>query len=236
MCGRTHLVIPDLDELRQYLPIDIIDVNGWVPRFNIAPSQSSPVLRINSAGAKSLELLQWGIIPHNTKTPGAFRPINARMEQLHQRATFRGLIGTRHCIVPATGYYEWQRVDDRKQPWVITPPTGILAMAGLWDRWIRGDGTVVDTYAVITQPPRPDIAFIHDRMPLLLDRTTSAAWLEGDPNALTVAARDQSALIATPISSLVNHPANDTPQVLEPVTPQEAPQLSLDFARKPRRL
>lgn len=235
MCGRTHLVTPDLEELRRYLPIDTIDVDDWVPRFNIAPSQRSPVLRINSAGTKTLELLQWGIIPHNASKPGAFRPINARMEQLHQRETFRGLLGARHCIVPATGYYEWQRVEGKKQPWVITSPTGILAMAGLWDRWIGTDGTVVDTYAVITQPPRPDIAFIHDRMPVLLDRTTSAAWLEGDQHALKVAARDQSPLVATPISPLVNRPENDSPQVLEPVTLQEPPQLSLDLGGKPRR-
>ncbi len=233
MCGRFNLVTPDLEELRQYLPIDEIDIDDWMPRFNIAPSQLSPVLRISATGSKRLELLQWGILAGSGAARRAPRPINARVEDLHRRSMFRHLLGTRHCIVPATGYYEWQRNDAGKQPWLIAPAAGILAMAGLWERTIARDGTVVDTYAVITQPPQLEIASIHDRMPLLLDPTTSATWLRGDRTALITARQHPQPLIATAISDLVNHPAHDGPDVLTPQTQPRRAQLALDFGRKP---
>jgi len=233
VCGRFNLVVPDLDELRQFLPIDDIAVASWMPRFNIAPRQPSPVLRLADTGRATVELLEWGLLRADAHHPLGTRPINARVESLAQRPSFRGLLGRRHCVVPATGYYEWQPAEHTmqrraKQPWLIAPATGLLAMAGLWDRWLDNRGSVVETFAVITTDARPPLSAIHDRMPLLVDvPETIDRWLRGDTKVLAHAA--STLLTTTAISDRVNAPRNDDATVLEPKAPRQDRQLTLDI-------
>ncbi len=226
MCGRYVLVVPNLDELRMYLPIDDVIVQGWVPRYNIAPSQLAPVLRIADNGRSRIELLQWGLLRGDARDSLVQRPINARMESLHQRAAFRRSFNRQHCIVPATGYYEWQAFEGGKQPWLITPPTGLLAMAGLWDRWIARDGEVVETFAIVTTDAPPQVAHIHARAPLLLEAHQTTAWLKGQlklPWVSTVS----STLRANTVSTRVNAAGNDDPSLVESVAPVVREQLTL---------
>lgn len=225
MCGRFNLVIPDLDELRQFLPVDDIAIGAWTPRFNIAPRQPSPVLRLSDTGRATVELLEWGLLRADARDPLGTRPINARVESLAQRPSFRGLLGKRHCVVPATGYYEWQPVGRSKQPWLIAPATGLLAMAGLWDRWLDSGGRVVETFAVITTDARPELSSIHDRMPLLIEGPRHIEqWLRGDTNVLAHAS--STSLTATAIGDRVNAPRNDDATVLEPKPRMQDRQLS----------
>lgn len=233
MCGRFNLVVPDLEELRQFLPIDDIAVDTWMPRFNIAPRQPSPVLRLSNTGRATVELLEWGLLRTDARDPLGTRPINARVESLAQRPTFRGLLGRRHCIVPATGYYEWQPVGRTKQPWLIAPPTGLLAMAGLWDRWLDGHGNAVETFAVITTDARPELSSIHDRMPLLLEgQGRIARWLRGATDVLHDNTDNLLPLLTTTaISDRVNAPRRDDVQVLEPNPQQPDRQLSLGIGK-----
>lgn len=229
MCGRFVLVEPDLDELRRYLPIDDVLVDHWTPRYNIAPSQMAPVLRIADNGRSRVELLQWGLLRGDARDPSVQRPINARVESLHQRAAFRRSYGRRHCVVPASGYYEWQKIGAHKQPWLIAPPSGILAMAGLWDRWLSREGEVVETFAIVTTDAPASIARIHSRAPLVLDSTQASAWLRCHLD-LPVPEETAPELRVIAVSTRVNKPDNDDPTLLEPVAVPEAPQLALDFA------
>lgn len=227
MCGRFNLVVPDLEELRRYLPVDQIHVEDWRPRYNIAPGQLAPVLQLVDGKHAHVTLMNWGLIPRHTVDATARRPINARVETLRQRPSFRALVGSHQCIVPATGYYEWVADGGRKQPWLITPPSGLLAMAGLWDRWISRDGEVVETFAVITTDAAPQIASIHDRMPLLIERELALGWLAGETPTATRWPASALTLSARPVSTRVNSAQHDDPTALESPTESIDPQLSL---------
>lgn len=234
MCGRFNLVVPNLDELRRYLPIEENHIELWTPRYNIAPSQLAPVLHLTDEGSTRLSLMSWGLQRHGTTEPSRAPPINARVETLRQRPTFRDLVGRRQCIVPATGYYEWLARSGRKQPWHIAPPSGVLAMAGLWDRWTSKAGDVIETFAVITADAAPQIASIHDRMPLLIEPLEARAWLAGSRPPADPWTRVATTLTAVPISTRVSSPAHDDPSVLEPARETVEPQLSLSLTPEPR--
>lgn len=230
MCGRFNLVVPDLDELRRYLPVDEIDVERWQPRFNIAPGQLAPVLQLVDGQPTLVTLMSWGLMPPYATNTSVRRPINARVETLRQRPSFRTLLGTRQCIVPASGYYEWLAVGRRKQPWLITPGTGLLAMAGLWDRWTSRDGEVVDSFAVITTDAVPQIAHIHHRMPLLVEPGDARRWLAGQPLTTTPWSDAALALCAREVSARVNSAQHDDASLLQSPEADIESQLSLDLS------
>jgi putative SOS response-associated peptidase YedK len=192
------------------------------PRFNVAPSQSVAVVRLNRDGGRSLGVAKWGLVPHWAKELPKVRPINARAETVATSGMFRQAFGRRRCLVPADGFYEWRKVGGAKQPmFVHFPDDRVFALAGVWERWRERDGDdPLDTCAVVTTTPNEVMSPIHDRMPVILRPGDYAAWL--DPNTSPDAAANllrpygDGELEAVAVDRAVNSPRNDGPECLRP--------------------
>ena len=221
MCGRYTLTTSGEALAKVF---ELLQAPEAKPRYNIAPTQLSLVVRAGRGGVRTAAPLRWGLVPHWAKdlSIGA-RMINARAENLDKRPAFREALGRRRCLVPADGFYEWKAVATGKQPYRLSRPDGaVFAMAGLWETWTASQGTVIETFTVITVPPNAVVAAIHDRMPAILPREAWALWL--DPRS-----RDTAALLAllttppadllriAPVSRRVNTAANDDPDLIREV-------------------
>lgn len=222
MCGRY--VSPDDASIER--EFGLVHAEWRFPAsFNVAPSRRVPVVR-RVAGRSSGALLRWGLVPHFAKgTPGKYSTFNARAEGLAQSASFRGpwRAGQR-CLVPALGFYEWHvNPDGGKQPYYVhLTDQPLFGFAGLWDRSVREDGTVLESCTIITLPANALMAEIHNakrRMPAILPRALRAAWLEGDAQqaAAALAPYPDAAMRAYPVSQRVNSPRNDEPSLIDPV-------------------
>ena len=228
MCGRFTLTIHHLGSVVQSLQA-IIDeqlLDLYRPRYNIAPGNPHWILR-SEAGRREIVPAGWGLINRWAKDPSVgYRQINARSETLSQRPAWREAYQHRRCAVPADGFYEWHGPRTAREPvWFHSPDDSLLLFAGLWESWQNGDtGELRDTFTIITTPANEVVARIHHRMPALLSQDQLDEWLTSErPEGLLKAAANDS-LIARPVSSRVNSPANDDPQCLEPVqTPSEPP-------------
>lgn len=195
-----------------------------VPRFNIAPSQDAPVIRINAAGERSLQLVRWGLIPSWVKGKPGQQPINARAETIATSGMFRQAFERRRCLVPADGFYEWQKLDAKtKQPmFVRRRDDEPFAFAGLWERWRPdADAEPVDTFAIITTTPNALMSPIHNRMPVVLAERDHARWLDRENPGPAVADvlkpyADED-FTATSVSTRVNSPKNDDCDCIAPL-------------------
>ncbi len=227
MCGRFTLRRAEV--VRKFFDIHTSIVPGFEefterPRFNIAPSQHVPVVRLNSKGERTLSLVRWGLIPSWTKGKPKVQPINARAETVDSGGMFRQAFERRRCLVPIDGFYEWRKnVDGSKQPMFIhheddTP----FALAGLWERWSPDENAdPIDTMTIVTTTPNSLMASIHDRMPVILAERDYARWLDRDVSGSDVVPLlkpyEGSDLKATPVSPHVNSPRNDDPRCVEAV-------------------
>lgn len=190
----------------------------------MAPTQPVAVLRaVGPNKDRRLEALVWGLIPSWAKDPSiGNRMINARVETLAEKSAFRDALRLRRCLVVADGFYEWRREGRAKQPFYIRRSDGaLLAMAGLWDRWLSPDGEIVETFTVVTKPAVPPVSEIHDRMPAILVEAHHATWLDAEVSENDVLFEALAAasppLVAVPVSTFVNKPANDGPECIEPI-------------------
>jgi putative SOS response-associated peptidase YedK len=204
------------------------------PRYNVAPTDTVTAVLQRDDG-RFVVRLKWGLIPSWAKkaSEGA-RMINARAETVATSPAFRTSFARRRCIVPADGFYEWDRVGGSKQPYLLRPPEdGVLAMAGLWTAWKDpATGLWVPSAAVITTQANEAVGAIHDRMPVLLPKDAWARWLDPglpDPSELlgllVPAPADVLALI--PVSKLVNNVRNDSPDLLVPLADLPADALAM---------
>lgn len=223
MCGRFTLTVQLKDLRRRFnaLAEDSLEVR---PRFNIAPTQTIPVIRREAEGRK-IRKLRWGLIPRWAKEASiGQRMINARSETLTEKPSFRPLLYRHRCLIPADGYYEWSKTDTgKKQPYRIIIGDGeLFAFAGLWDRWVSPEGKAVETFTIITTQANEKLSRIHHRMPVILPRSAEDLWLDPevrDPNflrELLVPYPDDS-IGLYPVSTLVNSPRNDTEACIQPV-------------------
>ncbi len=218
MCGR-YSITTNVEALRR-----LFGFKGGPdlqPRFNLAPSQSAPVVRLSAAGERELVMLRWGLIPSWAKDPAiGNRMINARAETLAEKPSFRAALRDRRCLVLADGFYEWQVQGSRKQPYFITLAEGLpFAMAGLWERWNdRAGGETVETFAIVTTEATQALQAIHERMPVILDHRGQESWLTArSAGGLQPLLRPFSGpMAAYPVTSFVNSPKNDSPACIEP--------------------
>jgi putative SOS response-associated peptidase YedK len=174
-------------------------------------------------GERHLDLLKWGLLPYWTKEPiKAKRPINARAETVATSGMFRRAFEARRCIVPADVFYESQAVDGGKQPYAIARQMDQpMAFAGLWEGFRCADGTVTRTFAIVTTDANPDVAALHDWMPVILEPVDWLAWVgevEADPAAL-LHSSEEGTLRTWPVSKRVNAPRNNDAALLEPIAP-----------------
>lgn len=221
MCGR-YLLTTSPDELREVFRT-LNDTPNWDPTWNMAPTQDGPVIRRHPAtGARSLDLLRWGLLPHWVKgDPKKVRqPINARSETVQTAPMFRDAFRARRCIVPIDGFYEWQVLPGgQKQPHAVARADGaIMALAGLWEGWRSPDGDTVRSFTVITTTAVDALGHLHERMPVVLEPGDWPAWLgeaEGDPAMLL---RPSTATFRVwPVSSRVNNVRNNGPDLIQEV-------------------
>jgi putative SOS response-associated peptidase YedK len=225
MCGRY--VTKDQRALERELPfLDIKDWPHFDASYNIAPTQLAPVAIATAAG-QVCRRMRFGLIPFFAKgVPGPYSTINARVETVETAPSYRGpwKRGQR-CLVLASGFYEWHLLDDSKskQPYFIRPADqDSFAFAGLWDSSKAEDGTVTESFTIITLPASPLMAGIHNtnkRQPAILTAEGCRVWLGGSAaqaRSLLIAYPDEL-ITAWPVSTRVNSPKNNDDKLLEPV-------------------
>ena len=205
MCGR-YVISLTLDQLSELFETE--DRPNFAPSWNAAPTQSLPVVRRGKDGEQRLSLIRWGLVPSWSKTgPDGAKPlINARSETAAEKPTFRAALKRRRALIPTDGFYEWsKREDGSKQPWYITRSDDApMVMAGLWERWGEGDERV-DSFAILTAEAGPDIAHLHHRSPVFVERADFNRWLDPDTDpADFFTVEPQGALKARAVSDRVN--------------------------------
>ncbi len=218
MCGRYSL-ISDLTALQLRFDFDNL-ITDYAPRFNIAPTQNVLTVRWED-GHNVAEHMRWGLIPSWAKDMSiGNRAINARAETLADRPMFRTALRHRRCLILADGFYEWTGSGKARQPMRILMTTGEpFAFAGLWETWTNPEGVLINSCTIITTTPNDVMRPIHDRMPVILPREHEAAWLghsiedAADLSSLLIP-YPPDAMETYPVSTLVNSPANDTPDVI----------------------
>ena len=225
MCGRYSLAA-DLEDIQQRFELFANDLT-YSPRYNIAPTQ--PVLTVTNDERRQLAYLHWGLIPSWAKSASVGnRLINARAETVTERPSFRTALARRRCLVIADGFYEWQRVRNARRPMRIVMTSGEpFAFAGLWDLWRDPAGDMVRSCTIITTEANELLRPVHNRMPVILPKELESLWLDNevrDPFVLgaILIPYPPEAMQAYEVSSLVNRPSNEGPEVAIPVG-QESP-------------
>ena len=206
------------------------------PRWNIAPSTSIPVVR-REEGSNRADFMHWGLVPRWAKSPAdGARMINARAETLTEKRTFSPLLESYRCLVPADGFYEWQaREGAPKQPWFFhQPDDAVFSFAGLWTTWQPDpDVEPLESVTIITREPNEVVAPVHRRMPAILAQEDEESWLDagtGVEEALSLLSPvPDDRLAAVPVSTMVNSVSNDGPELLQPVSPDDAARESRLF-------
>lgn len=237
MCGRFSQFSP-VSDLVTLFDVDesLVDPTAHRPRFNVAPSQQALVIASTAEGTvRKLGAMRWGLVPSWAKDLRiGNRMINARAERVTTSNAYRAAFAKRRCLVPADGFYEWAAPDPDapippggkqapKRPFHIHATDGTpLALAGLWEVWRDAEDTPIRTFTILTTDANERLSQVHDRMPVILQRGDWDRWLAPEP--LDEAERERL-LVPAPgdgftldeVSTLVNRPANDTPELIEPV-------------------
>ena len=229
MCGRYTLATPDPAAIRDRFPVgEAIDIRQ---RFNVAPGDDVLAVTTDRQGAPRGESLHWGLVPPWSKSADTgLKTINARLETITERPTFRGAFGRFRCLIPADGFYEWRRAESGpKQPFHITRSDGALfAFAGLWSVWHGPHGSL-RSCTIITRAANSAIADLHDRMPVILAPQDELQWLDTSTprlrldQILTGLPAEEIAL--TRVGLAVNDARYDGPECLAPAGEDPQPPL-----------
>ncbi len=218
MCGRFSLEAP-IESLKERF--DAILKVSVQPRFNIAPGQQSAI--ITSELPREIVMARWGLIPHWAKDPKiAYKTINARVEGIESKPAYREAFKKHHCLVLADSFYEWKKTGEAKQPFRIMRKDGApFAFAGLCSSWQNPNGKNVLTFTIITGTPNSLVKEIHGRSPIILEEKSEQLWLKDDlsiqDSLELLSVFPASKMKAYPISTLVNSPRNDVPEVTQPL-------------------
>lgn len=219
MCGRYTLTAPAevLSEV-----FEIGEPVDWTPRYNIAPTQEAAVLGLNHDGGRSIGKMRWGLVPSWAKDPSiGNRMINARAETVAEKPAYRSSFKKRRCLLLADGFFEWKKVGSIKQPYYLSlQDHRPFAIAGIWSRWRREEQDDLLSCSLITTSPNAVAAEVHDRMPAILQPKDFNDWLDptnDDAKALLalLGPYQGNDLQAFAVSTLVNSPKNDIPELIE---------------------
>ncbi len=235
MCGRYANALSARQLAESFTARD--ETGGAQPNFNVAPTSEVPVVVIppeQPDGGARLRMARWGLVPSWARDSAiGNRLINARAETVATKPAFRAALRARRCLVPATGYYEWHRVDGarRGQPYLVHPgDDGPAALAGLYEVWQPPSGAVRATFTIITTTAAGGLEFLHPRSPVLLPRASWSRWLDprlDDPAAVTamLAPAPVGMLRAYPVTSRVGNVRNNDPHLLDPVVGGDTDEL-----------
>jgi len=220
MCGRYNMITD------AHVLIDIFAINQVLaepeqlkPRYNIAPGQEVAIIRDTEQG-RTLSMARWGLVPHwSREAKVKYSTINARAETIAEKPAYRDAFKRRRCLVPATGFYEWQQAGGQKVPYHIRlPDSNVFAFAGVWDHW-EGDGEGFDSCSIIVTSANRTMRTIHDRMPVILEPSFYNVWLnpahEHQAQLQALLVPYSGRLTVYPVSRRVNNPTNDDPACVE---------------------
>lgn len=223
MCGRFSQQRPVSELAGIFAAEPLADEIG--PRWNVAPTDEALVV-VQREDRRAIVAHRWGFIPHWADSPKVgSRMFNARSETLGSSPAFADALRRKRCIVPVDGFYEWQRIGSRRQPFTIGRSDGRpLALAGLWSGWRDpARDAVVRTFTIVTTRPNAAMAELHDRMPVVLEPDAFDRWLDpsADPGELhgLFDPSDGVPLRIEPVSDLVNNVRNDGPELVIPIDP-----------------
>lgn len=216
MCGRFSIATP-IEELSERFNVQPPEID-FAPRYNGAPGQD--MLVITSETPKEISLLHWGLVPSWAKDPKiGNRMINARAETLGEKPSFRHAFKQKRCLVLADGFFEWDKKGEDKTPYYIyLKEHKPFAFAGLYEHWKDDKGKELNTFTIITTKANKLVGKIHDRMPVILQENKEKEWLN-----LETKIEDLKMLLKPfstkdmedyPISTLVNSPRNNFPEIL----------------------
>jgi len=227
MCGRMTQQRPTSELAEIFEADDRIDAPGG--RFNVAPTDDAAVV-VQREEQRAVTAYRWGLIPHWSDTPKTGnRMFNARSETLDRNPAFRYAFSKRRCLVPVDAYYEWKRAGSVRQPYaIVRPDGGPIALAGLWAGWKDEDtGEVIRSFTIVTTEANDMMAFVHNRMPVMIPEEGWERWLDpertdgaglAELKGLLVPS-DEGWLEMYPVSRRVNDVRNDGPDLVEPLPP-----------------
>lgn len=230
MCGRAYETYTEEELAIRYLNRKPVRIPKWKPTYNLAPTQQSPVVRVRD-NEKTIDLLRFGLIPswaRDVQSAAKYSLINAKSEEIDQKRSYKEPFQKRRCIVPVSGFFEWlSGGKGSKRPFAIRlKGDPIMSLAGVWEHWEPADigetRQAIDSFSIITTRANALIAPLHERMPVILTRDMEEDWLNPDNTGLPELKRvlqpyppEQMELFE--VSSLVNSPKNNSPEILEPV-------------------
>ncbi len=230
MCGRAYHTYSDEELFFKYLK------RGWnfpiekstleiKPNYNLCPSQVTPIVSLFE-GSLGIREMRWGLVPSWAKTvkdADKYSMTNAKAEEIREKRSYKVAFQKRRCIVPVSGFYEWKKDGTKKRPFAISlKTTSIMSLAGISEHWVSSDtGEVVDSFSIVTTSANSFMSNIHTRMPVILSSEQEESWL--DPKsaydshlAPLMSGCSSEILTAIEITSLVNSPKNNSPEVLVP--------------------
>ncbi len=217
MCGRFILTSSGKDLAEQFALMTEPELS---PRYNIAPTDEIATIRKDAdRNDRRLTCLNWGLIPSWAKdTSMGPSMINARCETLSQKPAFRAAFKRRRCLIPANGFYEWQKLEGRKQPYLIQlVDRGLFAFAGLWEHWESQENVFLESCAIITTESNHLVRPIHDRMPVIIQRKDYDSWLSlKEPARELFHPYPSDEMICFPVNPKVNRAGYDHPDCIEP--------------------
>lgn len=224
MCGRfTDNAKPE--QIKKEFKVGKVNPKLFSPRYNIAPTQMIPAV-LENEGKRIVENLKWGLIPHWSKDDSfASKLINARAETLANKPSFRDAFKTHRCIIPATGFYEWDKKSSgARQPYYFyLKDKNVFGFAGLWSEWTdKESGDVIETCTIITTEANKVLEPIHERMPVILKSDKYDEWLdekENDTDKLQKLLKPYPAseIASYKVSRSVNSPSEDSPELIQEI-------------------
>ncbi len=228
MCGRFVSTTP-LTNLAEQLLVDEVRTDDDRPNWNVTPRAPIPIVASTADHVRVLDRVRWGLVPSWAKDLKiGDRQINARAETLRERPAYRHAFKKKRCLIPVDGFYEWQVVAGQKakQPVFIHRPGGeLVVFAGLYEMWkdkSDADAPWIRTCAIVTTAANETIAPVHNRMPVVLPAQHHDTWLDPDNDDVDALSEllvpaPESLLQWYAISTAVNRPANNSPELLEPL-------------------
>jgi putative SOS response-associated peptidase YedK len=215
MCGRFYLTATPAEIKKQFKVKEVLE---FMPRYNIAPTQPSVII-VSEGKGRGLHKARWGLVPPWSRdlSLGAGM-INAPCETLEQKSAFGRPFRSQRCLVPANGFYEWQRQGAKKQPYKIALRNGaLIAFAGIWERWTPEIGEPVETFTIVTTNASKLMSEVHDRMPVIIAPEDYHRWLTAPvETAKNLLVPYRSGLTITAVSERVNSIKNDDVGLIAP--------------------
>ncbi len=227
MCGRGTLSKSKaVLEKRFRARFSPMDEEQSIANYNVAPTHLHPV--ITNENPDQIQLFKWGLIPFWAKDAKiGSRMINSRIETITEKPSFRTAVKRRRCLALFDGFYEWKKIENRRQPhYIHLKSKEVFAIAGIWETWKNpANNTTVYSFSIITQEPNDFMAPLHNRMPAILMPSDEQTWLDTSISAeealKAIRPLDNDLLAAYPVSNQVNRVSENVPELLNPLSPNQ---------------